>query len=464
MTRSLSFQKSLLLLMLLPICSRAQTILTDSAAKQLDAAVEGFRQRYHSPSLVLVIVNDQQVVYKKASGYIDVDQEVPATVDSKYPVMSVSKLFTATMLMQLRHNKMLTLEDDVRKYVPEYPLQGTTLLQLATHTAGLPRNTHADLNFTQQIDRWMLGKENINVLYPSTKQELLRSLSKIEREYPVYHFLGYSDRHYSNLGYSILGIAIERAAHTTHAEYVTSKIFRPLQMNSSGFLTGPKQQDVVAKGYVYQDSIDTYKRTPFFQPNSASYAGGIYSTGNDMAKFVSAQFKHNSSILPDADKAMMMALNIGWKPSYPYTFHEGSILGYRSEVMISPGKKIGWVILTNSNNFEFDRVNDVIGKIMDGVVTTAPAIALTDYAGTYQLVGTQNTLKIYLKDGSLYSTYLENDIPAKPLTVSGRRAFKGAGKNGYNIIYEFLTDPNGRVTTLNMGQLMWRKQDSHTTK
>ncbi len=462
MTLPLPSPKFLLLLMLLPFCSLAQTILTDSAAQQLDAAVEGFRQRYHTPSLVLIVVRDQQVIYRKANGYIDVDQKLPATADSKYPVMSVSKLFTATMLMQLRGQGIVTLEDDVRKYIPEYKLKGTTLLQLATHTSGLPRNSNADIGLAQQIDKWMLGNAELKILSASTKQEMLRTLPHLEREYPVYQMLGYSDRHYSNLGYSLLGIALERAARMEHSQYVTSHIFKPLQMNSSGFLTGPQQQDQVAKGYVYQDSAGTYRQTPFFQPNSASYAGGIYSTANDMARFVSAQFKNNSSLLPDADKAMMMAMNIAWKPAYPYTYHEGSILGYRSEVMLNPARKIGWVILTNGNNFEFGRINDVVSKILDASMPAKQTIPLQAYTGTYALAGRNETLKIFLKDGSLYSTYLQNDIPTASLTFTGRNAFKGAGKNGYNIIYEFIPEANGNINTLNLGQLMWKKKANDT--
>ena len=134
-------QLSLAILFVIPIVSHSQNRLNDSTILALKTMVEGFKNRYHSPSLVIAIVYDQQIIFSEASGYTDVEKKILATVDSKYPVRSVTKVFTATMLMQLKERGKLSLDDDVRKYVPELNSprllkDGISLLQLSTHTSG----------------------------------------------------------------------------------------------------------------------------------------------------------------------------------------------------------------------------------------------------------------------------------------------------------------------------------------
>ena len=80
------------------------------------------------------------------------------------------------------------------------------------------------------------------------------------------------------------------------------------------------------------------------------------------------------------------------------------------------------------------------------------------YTGTYKLAGGSGSLEIYLKNDSLYSTYLKDTIPDRPLIPSGYNQFKGEGKSNYSIGYEFLTNETGEIKVLNMGQLMWTKQ------
>ena len=455
--------------MMAPKYAQSQDLLSDTLIKQLNASVEGFRERYHSPSIVVLIVHDQQVIYSESVGYIDLENKIPAAADAKYPILSMTKPFTASMLMQLVQRNVVHLDDNVNKYLPEFQADlapadrnVTTLFQLATHTSGLPRNSQADLNFTKQIDRWILAGAKDPVIGPSTRQEFLSSLKYIKYEYPKYQYLHYGDRHYSNLGYCMLGIALERAAKTDYATYIVKNIFHPLQMNNSGFITDNVNKNTLVKGYFYDEKSKSYIKAPFFKPNSALYAGGMYTTANDLAKFLSFQFEQHSAnankILSDDNKAMMIALNIAWKPAYPFTTHEGAMLGYRSEIAFNPEMKIGWVILTNTTDFDFSRINDQVSRLILPVYDKKQGYDLHKYTGTYKLAGSSGSLEIYLKNDSLYSTYLKESIPDKPLIPSGYNQFKGDGKSNYSIGYEFLTNENGEIKVLNMGQLMWTKQ------
>ena len=259
--------------------SQSQVVLPDSTVTLLKAAVEGFQNRYHSPSIVVAIVHDKKIIFSEARGYTDQENKIPASIDSKSPVLSVTKIFTATMLMQLKQRNVVKLEDDVKTYVPEFSSADsrrnntrTTLLQLATHTSGLPRNSQADINFTKQVDRWMFTGANYPSIELATNKAFLQSLPYVQKEYPDYQLLSYGDRHYSNLGYSLLGIALERAAKKSYGEYIVDNICKPLRMSNSGIGTETTGSNIVANGYYYNDSTKEFIKTPVFRANSGLYA------------------------------------------------------------------------------------------------------------------------------------------------------------------------------------------------
>lgn len=166
--------------------------LNDSSVLKLDKLIEDFKNKYKSPGISVSIIHTNEIVYSRSLGYTDLENKIPATIDSKFPIMSVTKTFTATMLMQLRERGIVKLDDDVKKYVPEYKVQSdfprtnaTTLFQLATHSSGLPRNSPADIDFTVSLDRWMLSGGKNTIKWFPAKKELLHSLQFLKLEYPL---------------------------------------------------------------------------------------------------------------------------------------------------------------------------------------------------------------------------------------------------------------------------------------
>lgn len=315
-------QKGYLILVLLAgalqVTARQQ--LPDSSHEKLHTAIAGFQAKQHCPGLAVAIVKDDKLIFSHA--------EAPVTIDTRFPIMSVTKPFVATMLLQLAEQGKLSIHDPVSKYVPEYKVRSnypghvaTTLFQLATHTSGLPRNTPSDITLAQSYDRWRLtaGKEAIQSF--STEQQLLHDLQYIYLDYPAFD---YGERHYSNLGYSVLGIALQRAAKTGFADYVINHICQPLQMTNTGFLPDTN----IAKGYRYNNG--SYIQLPDFKPNSALYSGGMYSTARDLCKFISFQYEQKASaILSIESRAMMHLLGIGCRTAHSYLIHEGALPGYR---------------------------------------------------------------------------------------------------------------------------------------
>ncbi len=457
------------LALLLPAFCQPVGALPDSTVVALKKGMTGFQNRYHSPSVVLAIVHQNQIIFGEAMGYLDLAQQIPASLDAQYSLQSLTKLFTATMFMQLIQQHKLRLDEPVKKYVPEFKVDGqvptqeaTTLFQLATHTSGLPRNSPADLGFTKQIDQWVLAGSLEKVIEAAPKKAFLQSLASVNKEYPDYQLLNYGNRHYSNLGYSLLGIALERAAKTDYADYVIKRICQPLQMANSAFFPESPNRRGVAKGYFYDDATHDYRPVPPLKPNSSVPAGGLYASARDLAKFISFQFQTNSrtadQVLSPKNKAMMQSFNIGWKPAYPYLIHEGAMLGYRCELVVNPGSQVGWVILTNTTDFDFSRINTYISGLVEPIFSPKPVRDLTQFTGSYRLVGGTDSLQIWLKEGKLYSNYLAGVLPESALEARGTYHFSGPGKGGYSISYEFMPNSISHGMVLNMGQLMWEKR------
>ncbi|SKB38252.1 CubicO group peptidase, beta-lactamase class C family [Parapedobacter luteus] len=289
--------------------------LSDSIRAQLSLGVKEFQKRYQSPSIVVAVVHGNDIIFSEALGFTDLENKVPATIDSRYQIQSITKLFTATMFMQLWERGIINLDDDIRKYVPEYT-SDATFLELATHNSGLPRNAPADIEFAKQVDNWLLTKMEQGPIQSASKKAFITSIKFVTRQYPEYQFLNQGTRRYSNLGYGLLGMGLEKAAETEYEQYILSNICTPLQLYDTGFGTVGSESNPIAKGYFYRGDKEGFIRTPDYYPNSMVYAAGMYSTAADLAKFISAQFDDNSPVLSGKSRRMMQQLGIGWLRAY----------------------------------------------------------------------------------------------------------------------------------------------------
>src|SRR3990170_5165078 len=177
----------------------------------LNARLETERQERGIPGMSVAVVYDQATLWAKGFGTANLEMGVPATPKTVYRVASITKLFTATMLLQLRDAGKLSLDDPIKRFLPTFEIESRfadsgpiTLRQVMTHMAGLPREC--------SIDRWAMSES------PSI-EAVLDSLRDSETVFPPM-----AKYKYSNLGIAILGHALEVAAGQGYAEYVTRNI------------------------------------------------------------------------------------------------------------------------------------------------------------------------------------------------------------------------------------------------
>src|SRR5215216_6716153 len=205
---------------------------------EIESGIEKGRQEKKIAGLSVAIVYDQDVLLSKGFGYADVDKKVPADPTTVYRVGSVTKVFTALMLMQLRDAGKLNLDDPIEKYLPEFKIKSrfpdarpATFRQVAAHYSGLPREPP------------MLHEYQATDEFPSVEDQL-KSLKNSEMMLPAMTMYSYS-----NLGYNIMGLALSRVAKQPYDQYVTDHILKPLGMDQSGFALTDSMKSYFAVGY-----------------------------------------------------------------------------------------------------------------------------------------------------------------------------------------------------------------------
>lgn len=448
--------------------------------------MDDVKKEYHLPSIVIAVINDNDIIYKNALGYSDVEKQVKAKTSTKYPIMSITKVFESVMLVQLSERGIIGLNDDVKKYIPEYKISSTcpgnhttTLLQLATHNSGLPRESPT--NATSILSHYQYAETNgkSELKYFCTIDEFLKSLQFIEFEHVPYDYNQYSS-YYSNVGCTLLGIALERASQKTFSEYMAVNIFRPLKMNNTGFVQNKNDKTYLdlASGYIYNKPSNTYLMTPYLLTDSYYYCGGMYSTVEDLAKFISSQLDYDTNqlgqiISPDGIR-MMRYLNLGWQfqwyPEYPMINHGGSYLGYRSYMALIPELKLGWVILTNQydykENIDFGKINNRLRELLMTLYKNGSELSnsnsikvdLNKYVGSYSVADKSMSLNIYAINDTLHYCNEIYKPESNVLIPMASNVFKETAGFRYEFIFE--TDNKSEICKLKMGDLIWYKNNS----
>jgi D-alanyl-D-alanine carboxypeptidase len=329
-----------------------------AALKQVDRLLADAMGERNLPGLSAGVVYDQALIWSRGFGYADVARKVAADADSIYEIGSITKLFNATMLMQLRDAGKLSLDDPIEKYLPEFRMKSRfpdqrppTFRQVVSHTAGLPREYAFDVGPTGDLQQ-----------FPAAV--VLAGISDKEIQYPAY-----TGFHYSNLGIYVIGQALQRIAGEPYTQYMQEHVFTPLGMDNTGWEYTEAMKPHRAVGYRPAAADGSRQVAPLFLPGDFGVsAGGIQSSVKDLAKFLSLQFcdgpaggaqilggtslrEMRSSLVPAPN--WMWGYGIGWEveryPDHNGICHSGGTLGFASKVRAVSDLKLGFVVLTNQD-------------------------------------------------------------------------------------------------------------------
>ncbi len=266
-------KKILSVLLLLPLGISAQNKGFEQKAAKIDTYVNDLLSDWNIPGLALVIVQKDQVIYSKAYGYRDLDNKLPVTETTLFPIASNTKLFTATLAAQFASEGKLSLDAPVKQYLPELNFYNpelnfkVSMRDLLSHRTGLP------------------SYDGIWVNAAFKRKELL---SKISFMKPA---LGFREGYiYNNNMYTLAGLAIEAVSGKSWEENVEERIFKPLGMKASGFTgVGARPENHSLSYFEAEGTGKLTARTFLAQSELLAPAGNIYSNMVDMSKWLILQ-------------------------------------------------------------------------------------------------------------------------------------------------------------------------------
>jgi CubicO group peptidase (beta-lactamase class C family) len=298
-----------------------------------------------SPGCALGVVKDRRIVYARGYGMADLEHDVPITSTSAFYVGSLSKQFTAMTVALAAQQGALRLDDDIRMYLPELPSYAPpiTVRHLVHHTSGLRE-------YVPLLSRAGWRRPDA----PFGNQDVLEILA---REHGV-DFLPGERFAYSNTGYTLLALIVERAARVRLGEFAQSNIFAPLAMKDTHFHSELTRL-VKQRAYAYEPSPAGGVRLGPPVPARLG-AGGIFTTIEDLAKwdqnFYDARVGGKALI---AQITTPGTLNSGRALEYAFGLevrdyrglhvveHGGSLVGYQAHLMRLPERRLSVICLCN---------------------------------------------------------------------------------------------------------------------
>lgn len=309
--------------------------------KKIDSLLQPKFKPQESGAVAMVSKNGT-ILYKKAFGMANLELEVPMKTNHVFEIGSMTKQFTAISILMLMEQGKLKLEDDITKYIQDYPTHGQhiSIHHLLTHTSGIKSYT------------------SIKAFYEITKNDLTpKELIDFFKNEPI-DFNSGEDYKYNNSGYIILGQIIEMVSNKTYEEFIEDNIFHPLEMKASFY--GSQKSIIKNKASGYNFKNDQYFNSPYISFTLPYAAGSLMSTVDDLIKWQNAI--KNNLLISESTKQKAFTnytLSNGEPINYGYGWniktiedikiyeHGGMIPGFKSMAIYIPSEDVYIVILTN---------------------------------------------------------------------------------------------------------------------
>jgi D-alanyl-D-alanine carboxypeptidase len=301
----------------------------------------------------LTIAKDGNVIYTRAIGYSQINEteKKPLTPANRFRIGSITKMYTATMILQLVEERKLTLTDTLDKFFPQVPnAKKITIAQILAHRSGIPN-----------VRRDRTSQPNVNTT-PITKDEKLALIVKAAPDFEP------DTKHsYSNSGYFLLGLILERLTGEPYGEALEERISSKIGLKDTYVATG--NIDVNKnEALTYINTGSDWKQGPETHPSILFGAGAIVSTPNDMAKFVQALF--DAKLISQESLNQMKTIRDGdGLGMEPFTFagktfygHTGGGDNYGSWLAYEPEEKLAVAYTTNA---KVHPVRDIVSGVID---------------------------------------------------------------------------------------------------
>lgn len=412
-----------------------------------------------SPGASVAVVKDGAIIYKNGYGMANLEYDIPNSPNTIFHIASVSKQFTVFSILLLEKEGKLSLEDDIRKHIPEVPDFGKTitLRHLASHTSGMR-------------DQWnllsMAGWRFDDVI---TKEHVMKLVEK-QKEL---NFDPGEEYAYCNTGFTLLAEVVSRISGQSFAEFTHDNIFEPLEMNSSLFYDD-HEKIVKNRAYSYYANNNGYKKSVLSYANVG--ATSLFTTVEDLSLWAlnftnlkvgdeSIIKKMNTLAVLNNGKTFGGALGqfVGMYKGINEIQHGGADAGYRSYLTRFPDEKISVIVFSNSAEFNPGSIAHKVADIylkdkikmddkkiekeeVEKDVIVIEQEVLKSYEGDYELQP-GFIIKITESDGQL----------SAQATGQGESALTAISKTEFKVEQieariEFVSDSDSRVSLMKLHQ------------
>jgi CubicO group peptidase (beta-lactamase class C family) len=445
------------------------------AAQQLSPSITGKIDSLFSaydktdiPGCAVAVYRDGALIYAKGYGSADLEHEVPIRPNTLFNIGSMSKQFTATALILLQQEGKLSLDDDIRKYLPEIPQYGhvITIRHMLNHTSGL--RDYLGLLV-------MAGHNEHDVTTPDDALRLIARQKGLDFEPGTRHA-------YSNTGYFLASQIVERVSGRTLRQFADERIFKPLGMTHTRFVDD--HTEVVPNRAIGYSSDDdgTYHRDISNWEQTGD--GGLYTSVEDLAKW-DANFRdakvggptlivelQRRGVLNDGD-TLDYAEGLYYDDVHGLTTigHSGADGGYRSDMERIPSEHISVAVLSNNSDcdhrlvrkmFEVilgDRLPRLAADMKKAATAKATPVAMQSfdkklfdaYAGDFELEEAPGFTVSFTRDGDKYFTQATGQdkvemVPTSDSTfrLKGVNATVTFHRNGNNPVAHITFDQGGK--------------------
>jgi len=336
-----------------PAIATAQLVVPDEAALALLASEIGdYLEESNIPGALVAVASRGEIIHLQTYGMANVELAVPVSENSVFEIGSISKQFVAAAVMLLVEEGKLGLDDAIHRYLPDLPGEwlGVTVRQLLTHTSGIP-------------DYEEIGSYDV-YRFRLTPEEVIR----IAHGRPM-DFAPGTGSYYSNTGYFLASMIVERIEGQPLGRVLKSRIFDPLGMTQTGMADPESIIPHRTAGYWVNKTGDLINRNPT-ETSSTLGAGGLLSSAQDMAKWDEALY--GTGLLSDESKTAMWTSMIlpngedteygfGWAVS-PYQglrsqSHRGQVAGFVASFSRFPDQEAAIIVFMNRYRVSSSRLH-----------------------------------------------------------------------------------------------------------
>ncbi|MEH6421183.1 serine hydrolase domain-containing protein [Pseudomonas sp. CGJS7] len=352
---------------LLSACASAPAPV-GGASSELSSDVDALMADYQgkAPGASVLVLRDGKPLLRRGYGMAVLETGEAATPLSNYRLASVTKQFTAAAILLLAQDGKLSLDDPIKRWLPTLPrsADAITIRQILSHTSGL-------IDYEDVMgEGFDAGDKQMHDL------DVLRVLETQDRGY----FAPGKGYRYSNSGYALLALTVQRASGQSFADFLRERIFRPLGMNDTvAYERGVSEVTHRAYGYSFENGA--WSRTDQSSTSAVLGDGGIYSSIDDLARWDAALY--DDRLLSEQSRKLAFSAHTptdvaeveygyGWRITGETLWHSGETMGFRNVIVRWPRRHLTVVMLTNRNDPEPYRL---ALRIADLYLPSSPVVA-----------------------------------------------------------------------------------------